>query len=94
MLAVEEDRSAVGVWIARPVSPADKRNRRVQPYGSDIPVVIKVNEALLDWSSCLLLYQALDSDGPVLLVTTLELNAAEHGELKAQKFKNTFPTLK
>jgi hypothetical protein len=73
MLVVQEDGSAVGVWIARLVSLANIRNRRVQLYGSDISVIIKVNDAALDWSSCLILYQALDSDGPTFLVSTFEV---------------------
>ncbi|KAN0077401.1 hypothetical protein V8E54_005705 [Elaphomyces granulatus] len=80
MLAVQDDGSVVGDWVARPVSPTDIRNRRVQPHGSDISAVTKVEAALLDWSSCLLLYQALGSDGPALLVTTLEVNSSEDGE--------------
>ncbi|KLU90826.1 hypothetical protein MAPG_09352 [Magnaporthiopsis poae ATCC 64411] len=71
MPAVGDDGSVVAKWEARPVSASDIRKRRIQPHGSDISVVAKVEAALVDWSSCLLLYHAPDSNGPALLVTTV-----------------------
>ncbi|KAI0440594.1 hypothetical protein F4803DRAFT_552882 [Xylaria telfairii] len=79
-LAVQHDGSVVGHWCARPVSPTDMKKRRVQPYGSEVSVVAKFETALLDWSSCLLLYQELESEGPALLVTALQVSASEDGD--------------
>ncbi|KAI3330277.1 hypothetical protein F4824DRAFT_515825 [Ustulina deusta] len=80
-LTVQHDGSIVGYWCARPVSPTDMKKRRVQPYGSEVSVVAKFETALLDWSNCLLLYQELDSEGPALLVTTLQVSTSEDGDL-------------
>jgi len=80
MLVVENDGSITGLWLARPVSPPDVRNRRLQPHGSDISVTVKVEAALLDWRSCLLLYQANQSDGPALLVTAVGVDGKGSGK--------------
>jgi hypothetical protein len=76
-LAVEGDGAVIGDWYARPVARADVRKRRPQPHGSDTGVVVKVDSALLDWKSCLILYQGLDADGPAHLVTTIEVCRSE-----------------
>lgn len=79
-LVVQKDGSVIGYWFARPVSPTDMKKRRVLHYGSEISAVVKVEMALLDWSSCLLLYRELDSEGPALLVTALQVSTSEDGE--------------
>ncbi|RYP38859.1 hypothetical protein DL767_002421 [Monosporascus sp. MG133] len=79
-LVVHDDGSVVGHWWARPVSPTDMKKRRVRHVGSEISAVVKVETALLDWGSCLLLYRTLDSEGPALLVTALQVSTIEDGE--------------
>ncbi|KAH8689732.1 hypothetical protein GQ44DRAFT_833103 [Phaeosphaeriaceae sp. PMI808] len=77
MLVVESDGSITGSWLARPVSPPDVRKGRLQPHGSDISVIVKVEAALFNWKSCLVLYQGYQSDGPALLVTTVGVDAKD-----------------
>jgi len=77
MTVIGADGSVVGFWVARPVSKGDMAHERIQPHGSDISVVVRIQAALADWGSCLLLYQSLESTGPALLVTAVGVRGVE-----------------
>lgn len=77
MPMVGTDGSVVGFWVARPVSKGDMAHERIQPHGSDISVLTRIQVALIDWGSCLLLYQSLGSTEPALLVTAVGVRAVE-----------------
>ncbi|KAH8594170.1 hypothetical protein B0O99DRAFT_514391, partial [Bisporella sp. PMI_857] len=69
MLVINKKGAITGQWGYRRLYR--KEVKRLEPYGENLAVRVKVRTALRHWEECLLLREWDDKPGPVLLVTTV-----------------------
>jgi hypothetical protein len=82
ILDIHPDGSITGYWYARHVTGSDVRLQKLRPDKSDISGIVKIETTLqVVWEKCLILYPTIASQGPALLVTTIEISTGADKEV-------------
>ncbi|RYO99772.1 hypothetical protein DL766_001475 [Monosporascus sp. MC13-8B] len=79
VIRVDEKGAVVGKWHVEVVTAKQIRNRRLEPHGEDISVVVHFYNALLHWENCLVLRERAEDDmeAPALLVAAVQTDQAD-----------------
>lgn len=67
-LKIDERGAVEGIWWCRPLLRTDVEKHNIQPHGNSLASVVKVQAALCDWNSCLLMRYSDHGNEPLALL--------------------------
>ncbi|KAK4225838.1 putative kinesin light chain [Podospora fimiseda] len=79
IIRVDEKGAVVGKWHVEVVTERQIRNRRLEPHGDEVSVVVQFYNALLHWENCFVLRERAEDDleVPGLLVAAVKIDRAD-----------------